>query len=527
VTLRTRLVLITAGLCAVALFAANAAGLVLLRGYLMDRVDGQFSETAGAVQTARVSADRLAAMVRGGIGDSPLVDERFGEETRFLVYDADGDLVASVPEDPAGANPALPGTAELTERARQPFTVGSRDGGDVEWRVYARPTSDGGLMVTAASLEEVQQTLDRLLLIDAAASGVVLLLLALGAAWVIRLGLRPLTRMETTAGQIAAGDFTRRVPVPVPGPGTGPRTETGRLGLAMNAMLDRVESEITARRRSEGRLRRFLSDASHELRTPLTSIRGFAELSRRGGDGAEALARIEAEARRMGVLVEDLLLLARLDEHPRLERRPVDLLELAAELVRAAHVQAPDRVISLTGLAGLGEAQWPEPVTVTGDPLRLRQVISNLLANALRHTPPEARVTVRVGRDGQDGNAAVVEVSDTGPGIPPEHVPHVFDRLYRADPGRGVGDGVGDGGGGAGLGLSIAAALAAAHGGRIDLATALGEGTTFRVVLPVGEPEPYSERSAPPSTGMTEPVTYPHTGESRNAAVRPNSAGSP
>ncbi|MGP3968447.1 sensor histidine kinase [Streptomyces sp. 6N223] len=477
-TLRTRLVLITAGLCAVALLAANAAGVVLLRGYLMDQVDARFAESPGPALGEEPTARSYADSVDDSAGDPLLLDQRFGDSTRFFVYGPGGRLLAAVPEEPdaPGPGPALPGAAELAERAEDPFTVGSRGGGEGQWRVYVRPTGDGGLAVTATSLEDVAQTIDRLLLIDAAVTGVVLLLLGLGAAWVIRLGLRPLTRMEATAGHIAAGDFARRVP------GTDARTEPGRLGLAMNAMLDRVESEITARRHSEQRLRRFLSDASHELRTPLTSIRGFAELSRRGGDGAEALGRIEAEARRMGVLVEDLLLLARLDEDPRLERRDVDLLELAAELVRDAHVQAPERRISLTGLGGDGrEGEWPEPVSVEGDPLRLRQIISNLLSNALRHTPPEAHVTVRVGRD---GDAAVVEVGDTGPGIPPEHAPHVFDRLYRAAPARERD------GGGAGLGLSIAAALAAAHGGRIALRTAVGEGTTFRVVLPYSPTAP-------------------------------------
>jgi hypothetical protein len=188
--------------------------------------------------------------------------------------------------------------------------------------------------------------------------------------------------MEATADAIAAGDFRRGVE------GTDPHTEPGRLGRAMNAMLGRVEAEISRRTASEQRLRRFLADASHELRTPLTSIRGFAELSRRGGDRTDALRRIEAEAARMGVLVEDLLLLARLDESRELQRRPVDLLELAADLVRDLHARSPGRDVRLAGPI--------RPVVVPGDPLRLRQVLGNLLANADRHTPPDARITVRV-----------------------------------------------------------------------------------------------------------------------------------
>ncbi|WP_049567755.1 sensor histidine kinase [Streptomyces sp. SBT349] len=476
-TLRARLVLITAGLSALALVAANAAGLVLLRTYLTDRVDQQLttasSDETGNAEDAEDTGDAedepgpgtdaftseriallLAPATAGGRGgDEGLPASRFDASGRIFVLGPEGTLLAAVPgaDDPGG--PRLPGADALRARVGEPFTV---DGG---WRLHARSTPDGGLVVNAVSLAEVEATVDRLLLIDAAVLGVVLLLLGAGAAWLIRLGLRPLTRMETTAGHIRGGDFARRVR------GADPRTEPGRLGAAMNAMLDRVESEITARRDSERSLRHFLSDASHELRTPLTSIRGFAELARRGGDRDEALARIEAEATRMGVLVEDLLLLARLDERPRPERRPVDLLELAGDLVQAARARDPRREVAL---------DRPVPVTVCGDALRLRQVISNLLANALTHTPPGARVVVRVG---ETGETAFVDVADTGPGVAPEHVPRIFDRLYRTAPG------------GTGLGLPIATALARAHGGTVVLhANTPGAGATFRLELPRARP---------------------------------------
>ncbi|ONK13463.1 HAMP domain-containing sensor histidine kinase [Streptomyces sp. MP131-18] len=489
-TLRTRLVLITAALSALALLAANAAGIVLLRTYLTDRVDEQFA--AAGDPADGVTAGRLASLANADRESRELLGDRFGGGSRIYVFGGDGALLAAVPAAEAPGGPRLPPAGELRARAGGPFTVPGHGGG-ASWRVDARTAEDGALVVTAFSLAQVDATVDRLLLIDAAVLGVVLLLLAAAAAWVIRLGLRPLTRIEATAGRITGGDLARRVR------GAHPGTEPGRLGLAMNAMLDRVESEITARRASEQRLRRFLSDASHELRTPLTSIRGFAELARRGGDAGQALARIEAEATRMGVLVADLLLLARLDEQPRLGRAPVDLLALAADLAGAARVQAPERAISLTG-HGLG-GDRPEPVTVCGDALRLRQIVGNLLTNALRHTPPGAAVTLRVGRA---GDAAVVEVADTGPGIPPEHVPRIFDRLYRVRAGAGAD-------GGAGLGLPIAAALAQAHGGRVDVETAVGEGTTFRLTLPLagqdGAGAPHTVRSAPPSTGTTAPVT--------------------
>jgi two-component system OmpR family sensor kinase len=275
-----------------------------------------------------------------------------------------------------------------------------------------------------------------------------------------------------------------------------PHTESGRLGIAFNAMLSQIEAALTARTASERRLRQFLADASHELRTPLTSIQGFAELYRRGGarpgpELDEAMTRIEAEAGRMAVLVGDLLTLARLDEERPLERRPVDLLAIAADSVRDAHARVPGRFVAL-------DCDWPEedeePPTVPGDEARLRQVMTNLLANALQHTPVDTKITVRVGhrvRPDPDpvvasvgsGPAAgtptaVLEVNDTGPGLTAEQADRVFERLYRADASRQRASG------GAGLGLAIVAAIVTAHSGRVELRTFPGAGARFRVVLP-------------------------------------------
>jgi two-component system OmpR family sensor kinase len=259
-------------------------------------------------------------------------------------------------------------------------------------------------------------------------------------------------------------------------------------------MLGRVEAAVAARTTSEHKLRQFLADVSHELRTPLTSIRGFAELYRRGGAPSgpqldETMSRIEAEAARMGLLVEDLLQLAALDEGPPLRRAPVDLLEIAADTIRDAHVRNPSRKVELATF---------EPVTVNGDEHQLRQLAANLIGNALQHTPATARVTVRVtvsstphpGTPRDAANAAVgtlpttatiavVEVADTGPGIAPEHAEHIFERLYRAEPSRSRVHG------GAGLGLAIAASIVKAHHGRIELCTRPGSGATFRILLPM------------------------------------------
>jgi two-component system, OmpR family, sensor kinase len=344
---------------------------------------------------------------------------------------------------------------------------------------------------------------------------IVLAALAGVGAAIVRASLRPLVEIEQTARAIAAGDLTRRVPERDPG------TEVGRLGRALNTMLAQIESAFGARaaseasaRRSEDRMRRFVADASHELRTPLTTIRGFAELYRQGAarDPAELdrlMRRIEDQAARMGLLVEDLLLLARLDTERPLDRQPVDLLALAAEAVNDARAVAPDRRIELVlggddgdhhtaperrsgvdvasrsaaASAGPPHARRSYPtgvLVVLGDDRRLRQVLANLVNNALTHTPAGSPIEVRVGTSTLDGRPGVaVEVVDHGPGLAPEQAERVFERFYRADTARSPADG------GTGLGLSIVAALVAVHGGTVAVDSVPGRGARFRVVLPL------------------------------------------
>jgi two-component system OmpR family sensor kinase len=290
--------------------------------------------------------------------------------------------------------------------------------------------------------------------------------LGLSAFFVVKLGLRPLNRIEVTAGQIAAGDLSRRV-----SPATA-KTEVGRLGLALNAMLERLEQAFAARTASEERLRRFLADASHELRTPLASIRGYAELFRMGatrdaGDTETAMRRIEEESARMGVLVEDLLTLARLDEAPTRDRTPVDLAELARDAVQDARARAPEREIELAA---------PESAVVQGDPLQLRQVLTNLLGNALAHTPAGTPVEVLVEATPKEMQLIV---RDHGPGIPASAREHLFERFWRREGGRERGKA------GAGLGLAIVHGIVASHHGRISAAETPGGGAEFVVVLPV------------------------------------------
>jgi len=421
----------------------------------------------------------------------------------MYVYLADGTLDPLRSSTADGTRPPVEPIAEVRTHAAktQPYTIEAADGRS-DWRVIAiagPASAGGGYAVVGQSLSEVRQTTDQLLLIDAGVSVLVLALLAGGAWFVVRLGLRPLTEMEELATDISAGNLSGRVA------DTDSHTEPGRLGLALNSMLTRIETEVDARTASERRLRQFVADASHELRTPLTSIRGFAELYRRGGAPAgpaldETMSRIESEAGRMGVLVEDMLMLARLDQQRPPALRPVDLLEIAADTIRDAHARVPGRPVKLAGLED--DTDTFEPATVLGDEHGLRQVAINLVANALQHTPARAQVTVRVGRlparpprstTVLSGPAtvrpglplAVFEVTDDGPGVPPAHAPRVFERLYRADSSRTRGKG-----GGSGLGLSIVAAIVHGHGGWVELDEPRGGGATFRVLLPTSGDAP-------------------------------------
>lgn len=310
------------------------------------------------------------------------------------------------------------------------------------------------------SNRQADELLARSLNVALISGGVALLAVAMVSRRAIRRGLRPLDDIADTATEIGSGDLARRVPQGPPG------TEIGKLSDALNGMLSQLETAFAERRASEDRLRRFVADASHELRTPIATIRGHAELFRRGAasrpdDLAKVLRRIESEAERMGVLVDELLLLARLDQGRPLERNHVDLSTLAADAVTDALATQPERVIDLAA----------SPVVVTGDAARLRQVMGNLLSNVLQHTPRTAAATVRVRE--ADGNA-VIQVQDTGPGI--SDVERIFERFHRAAGSRTQG--------GAGLGLSIVAAVVEAHGGRVTVESALGVGSTFTVTLP-------------------------------------------
>jgi two-component system OmpR family sensor kinase len=354
------------------------------------------------------------------------------------------------------------------------FTLGPASGSGPDYRAIAVTTPGDTTLILAIPLTDVSQTLGRLVWIGGAVTIAVLIGMALLSLWTVRLELRPLERIEDTAGAIAAGDLSRRVEP------SDPNTEVGRLGIALNGMLGRIEEAMDERRASEAALRRFLADASHELRTPLTSIRGYAELFRRGadadpGDTAIAMRRIEQESGRMGVLVDDLLFLARAGHGRPVAHDPVDLVRIADDAVLDARALDGSRMISLTA---------PAQLVVMGDESRLRQVCANLLSNALAHTSSGTAVRVRVA---QEDREALLEVQDDGPGVDPEEATHVFEPFYRADPSRdrGAASAAAENGSGTGLGLAIVAAVAEAHAGTASVDSVLGEGATFTVRFPL------------------------------------------
>lgn len=389
--------------------------------------------------------------------------------SQFYVRDVEPDGRTWTDVNDQNAEPAIPPSNDV---GPEPTTVGSVDGSGVQWRAVSVRTSGGRLITVARDLSELHATMRYLTWSRLAIGTGVLLVLGIVGYVVVDRNLRPLAEVEQTAAAIAAGEWDRRIPQ------RDSRTEVGRLSLALNVMLGQIQQAFAASaasaeqaRISEERMRRFITDASHELRTPLTTIRGFAELYRQGAasDVEKLMARIESESGRMGLLVEDLLLLARLDAHRPLERHRVDLLVLATDAVHDAQAIAPARSIALEVFDGPGT---PE---VLGDDARLRQVLNNLVANALQHTPETAAITVRVGTDGDD---AVLEVVDRGPGMTEQDAQRVFERFYRADSSRSRDSG------GTGLGLSIVDSLVRAHGGAVTVNTAPGKGCCFRVTLP-------------------------------------------
>jgi two-component system OmpR family sensor kinase len=505
VPLRVKLLASLLALVLAALTLISVSSTFALRSYLLDRMD---TELQAVTKTLAAQLDIT------DVGELAPQQSGIPTEYMFAVRSVSG--VGRVWANNAKLRaddlpPYYTNVEDIQERiVDQPYTAVAPSK-RVHWRMMVTTIGGGNVLYVGRNMSEIEFAVTQLIWIDSMVGlGVLIALAAVGAA-VVRTSLRPLDEIEKTAAALAAGDLTRRVPDPEPD-SIEPRTELGRLSRALNAMLAQIETGFTARAqsetaaraaesaardaaaaaqvsearavRSEEKMRQFVADASHELRTPLTTIRGFAELYRQGAvrdpeDTAVLVRRIEDEAARMGLLVEDLLLLARLDRERPVSLAPVELPVLAADAVQAAQAVAPDRTIELD------VRDKPEELVAYGDDARLRQVIGNLMTNALVHTPPDASVTLRL--YSEPGNRAVIEIADTGPGLSPEQRDRVFERFYRADEARTRR--TDRAATGTGLGLAIVAAIVRAHHGTVEVLSEPGSGATFRVTLPALEPE--------------------------------------
>ncbi|WP_406201038.1 HAMP domain-containing histidine kinase [Kitasatospora sp. NBC_01560] len=491
-SLRARLLVLALALVTTGLAVSDTVVLGTVRVQLVERLDDQLQRFAEPLshrvpgRTTWPDAKQQPSMA--GKRGAPNYLAALPSQYLVQYLSADG-RVQQVVRQPVSENdpaPQLAGLDPAATAADTPFDLPDQRG-QRSWRalvlplqrpaapssLFAAPAPTPSYLMVAVSREDIDITVGRLRTSFLAIGGAVLLLIAALGFFAVRAGLRPLRRIEEGAELIASGELSHRMPV-LPA-----RTEVGRLSIALNGMLTQIEAAFAARAESEARMRRFVADASHELRTPLAGIRGFAELYRMGALPTEAdvtrtMARIENEAVRMGALVEDLLVLARMDEERPLDLAPMDLRTLAADALHDLTALDPSRPVALTGPAGAGA---PGPAPVLGDEARLRQVVTNLVGNAVKHTPPGTPVRIGVGRD--VGGLCLLEVADSGPGLTAEQAALVFHRFYRVDASRSRHDG-----GGAGLGLAIATALTHAHGGTLTLHTAPGTGATFRVELP-------------------------------------------
>ncbi len=456
--IRRRLAAAIVGVVAVIIALAGLVVVARLEDRLISYVDDQLEARAHDIA---LFLDRIDDLPPEGFTDPrPLRDPEESpfrvQEVAFLRVGPDGSIVSSGPSGPETSPEPLPDVTGL-EAPAGPLTVGPARGDEPRFRVLAAPTDDGGMIVLGISLARVDASVASATEVLVVAFSFALAVVAVVVWFTIRRGLRPINHMIGTAERIAAGDLTERTAAP------NPSTEVGHLGRALNTMLDRIEEAVTAKTESEARLRRFVADASHELRTPLTSIRGYAELYRRGANEPDAVAlgmrRIEREATRMSLLVEDLLLLARLDQGRPLAQEPVDLVAVVHDVAADAAIAEPARRITLDVPTG--------EVVVTGDRHRLRQVLDNLLANVREHADADTSVVVRLTAT---ADSATLVVADDGPGMTAADPSRAFERFWQAEPTtehlrRGTG-----------LGLAIVRDLIAAHRGMVALEAAPGEG---------------------------------------------------
>jgi signal transduction histidine kinase len=466
-SLRVRVMAAAALLVAVTCLVTGVVGATLLRGYLLGRSDAQLRGFAHV-------AARIAG--RAHLPPPPRADRRQALPAQFLVELVAADGRAQLLGRPVhtAAVPRL--SAAQLHQFGTPVTVPAAGGAGPSWRVLVQRLPGGKHEVVAYSLGDLDNTVTRLEIADTLAGAIAVALLAATGLPLVRASLSPLAAIEATAAAIAGGDLARRIDHP------SGKTEVGRLARALDTMLATIEDAYQARasgeeqaRRSEARMRQFAADASHELRTPLTSVRGLAEHGLQQGNHASTgellrlMNMIQREASRMSRLVEDLLLLARYDAGRPLDRAPIDLASIAAEAAQHARAAHPGRMVTLHAA---------EPAVVMADPERIRQVIDNLIGNAIQHTPPKSPVTITVTT--LPGGVQLT-VADQGPGMTADQASRVFERFYRTDDARTRPRG------GTGLGLAIAASLTAAHGGHITLDTQPGQGAAFHLQLPAAD----------------------------------------
>jgi two-component system OmpR family sensor kinase len=518
-SLQARLVIASVVLMTMVSIVVGAGAAIALDRYLTDQLDRQAFELSGFLAGPPPGGpDRPPPPnAGGGVGGGP------GRPLNTLeVRVADGRVVRAALTERRGSSVPMPAAEAAPAIAVTPGDGPvSIDVGDEHYRAVARSAGDGTVVVVGLNTEQRDGTVAQLVIAESVIFGLGVLVAGVLSAYTTRLTLRPLHRVSATARRVAElplsqGDveLVERVPSGL----TDTRSEVGQMGAALNRLLGHVGAALTARHESETRLRRFVADASHELRTPLAAIRGYSELAGRRSaelppEVAALLERVGSQTERMTALVEDLLLLARLDAGRPLARESVDLVGLVADAVTDAHVAAPDHHWSLevpddsTDGTGGGDPGFDANFDVTGDRERLHQVVANLLANARTHTPAGTTVVVRLLRR---GSRVRLEVGDDGPGIPSELLPHVFERFARGDSGRARTTGS------TGLGLSIVAAVVQEHGGTIDVTSTPGD-TRFRVDLPAGRPEPAPDG---PATVRTSDLT-----SNDERAGRPRPAG--
>ncbi len=474
-SLRSRLLLATLVVVAIGIGTSDFVAHASLKNYLIKQVDTQLTGVANG------SVGRLN---RAGIEPNANEDDANGSpfrivrplrgvptETLVTLLDSNGNELGRLGGDISNSSQTMRfngfTTAKVAATNGLPFTVkGVKDGGDTRAIAQVLPTGLGSIVV-AVSLAGVDRTLHEMTWLFLLISLIILVLIAFLSRFIIRISLRPLSEVEGTAAAIAAGDLSARLP------DNNPKTEVGKLTRSLNTMLSRIEESFAVRVASESKLRQFVADASHELRTPLTAIRGFAELHRQGAvEGVEKtkelIGRIEKESIRMGSLVEDLLLLARMDEARPVSMEPVDLTHVLEECIASASAAGPDHPIT---------ADIEPDIFVLGDNKRIHQAIANLLANARTHTPLGTKITVRA-KSGKDDTR--VSVSDEGPGLSPADQKKIFERFFRADPSRQRSSGEGSG-----LGLSIVDAIMKLHGGSVSVESELGRGATFTLTFPI------------------------------------------